>query len=162
MKIMQGINSNSQPVRNKKKKKIEKTHAKEKQSHVQDSIYVDWQFAYVHRVAGISLLSGKSTKHGYSFSLTHNSFSPLVLLSHNPVDTWVSTTGFVVQGISPKSQPVRKKKQRKHTPKESNHMHKTIFTWFGNLPTSIELQGFHYYQEKKKYKVRLQYFSLSF
>ena len=23
-------------------------------------------------------------------------------------------------------------------------MHKTIFTWFGNLPTSTELQGFHY------------------
>ena len=23
-------------------------------------------------------------------------------------------------------------------------MHKTIFTWFGNLPTSMELQGFHY------------------
>ena len=39
-------------------------------------------------------------------------------------------------------------------------MHKTIFTWFGNLPTSTKLQGFHYYQGKK-YKVRLQYFSLS-
>ena len=23
-------------------------------------------------------------------------------------------------------------------------MHKTIFTWFGNFPTSTELQGFHY------------------
>ena len=23
-------------------------------------------------------------------------------------------------------------------------MHKTIFTWFGNLPMSTELQGFHY------------------
>ena len=23
-------------------------------------------------------------------------------------------------------------------------MHKTKFTWFGNLPTSTELQGFHY------------------
>jgi len=51
---------NSQPVRNKKK--IEKTHAKEKQSHAQDNIYVIRQFAYVHRVTGISLLSGKSTK----------------------------------------------------------------------------------------------------
>ena len=28
--------------------------------------------------------------------------------------------------------------------KENNHTHKTIFTWFGNLPTSTELQGFHY------------------
>ena len=27
-------------------------------------------------------------------------------------------------------------------------MHKTIFTWFGNLPTFTELQGFHYYQGK--------------
>ena len=28
--------------------------------------------------------------------------------------------------------------------KENNHTHTTIFTWFGNLPTSTELQGFHY------------------
>ena len=28
--------------------------------------------------------------------------------------------------------------------KENNHTHKTIFTWFGNLSTSTELQGFHY------------------
>ena len=35
---LKGIKSNSQPVR--KKKKIEKTHAKEKQSHAQDSIDV--------------------------------------------------------------------------------------------------------------------------
>ena len=32
--------------------------------------------------------------------------------------------------------------------KENNHTHKTIFTWFGNLPTSMELQGFYYYQGK--------------
>ena len=40
-------------------KKIEKTHAKEKQSHAQDNIYVVWQFAYIHGVARISLLSGE-------------------------------------------------------------------------------------------------------
>ena len=28
--------------------------------------------------------------------------------------------------------------------KENNHTHKIIFTWFGNLLTSTELQGFHY------------------
>ena len=28
--------------------------------------------------------------------------------------------------------------------KENNHTHRTIFTWFGNLPTSTELQGFYY------------------
>ena len=28
--------------------------------------------------------------------------------------------------------------------KENNYTYKTIFTWFGNLPTFTELQGFHY------------------
>ena len=38
-------------------------------------------------------------------------------------------------------------------------MHKPIFTWFGNLPTSTELQGFHYYQGRiHSTKLRLQYF----
>ena len=32
--------------------------------------------------------------------------------------------------------------------KKNNHTHKTVFMWFGNLPTSTELQGFHYYQRK--------------
>ena len=41
------------------KQKIKKAHAKEKQSHTQDSIYVVRQFAYVHEVAKILLLSGK-------------------------------------------------------------------------------------------------------
>ena len=36
---------------------------KKKQSHAQDNIYVVRQFAYVHGVAGISLLSGKNTKY---------------------------------------------------------------------------------------------------
>ena len=47
------------------------------------------------------------------------------------------------------SKPVRNKKieKTKHQ-KKNNHTHKTIFTWFGNLPTSTELQGFHYYQRK--------------
>ena len=38
-------------------------------------------------------------------------------------------------------------------------MHKILFTWFDNLPTSTKLQGFHYYQEK--YKVRQYSFSLT-
>ena len=38
----------------------------------------------------------------------------------------------------------KQNKQRKHMPKKNNHTHMTIFTWFGNLPTSTELQGFHY------------------
>ena len=42
-----------------------------KQSHSQDNIYVVRQFAYVHRVVEISLLSGKNTEYklGYSFLL---------------------------------------------------------------------------------------------
>ena len=31
-------------------------------------------------------------------------------------------------------------------------MHKTVFTWFDNLLTFTELQGFHYYQGKKNTK----------
>ena len=46
----------------KKKKKKRKHTPKKKQLHAQDSIYVVRQFAYVHGVAGISLLSGKKYK----------------------------------------------------------------------------------------------------
>ena len=50
-----------------------------------------------------------------------------------------------VGNFNPKFQPVRNKTNRENTHvKENNHKHKTIFTWFGNLPTSTELQGFHY------------------
>ena len=38
----------------------------------------------------------------------------------------------------------KQKKIEKTHVKENNHTHKTIFTWFGNLPTSTELQRFHY------------------
>ena len=57
---MKGIKPNSQPMRNKK---IEKIHVKEKQSHAQDSIYVVRQFAYIHGIAGISLLSRKNIEY---------------------------------------------------------------------------------------------------
>ena len=55
------LTQNSQPVRNKQ---IKKTHVKEKQSHAKDNIYAVWQFAYVHGIARISLLSRKNTKYG--------------------------------------------------------------------------------------------------
>ena len=52
-----------------------------KNNYTQDSIYVVWQFAYVHRVTGISLLSGKDTEYknyGYNlFSLIKNMATPL-------------------------------------------------------------------------------------
>ena len=40
----------------------------------------------------------------------------------------------------------KQKKIEKTHAKKDNHTYKTIFMWFGNLPTSTELQGFHYYQ----------------
>ena len=41
-----------------------------------------------------------------------------------------------------------KKIEKKKRQKKNNHTHKRVFTWFGNLPTSTELQGFHYYKRK--------------
>ena len=55
---------------------------------------------------------------------------------------------WILQGINPNSQPMRKKKIEKTHAKENNHTHKIIFRWFGNLPTSTKLQRFHYYQGK--------------
>ena len=53
-----------------------------------------------------------------------------------------------------------RERERKHTLKKNNHMHKTIFTWFGNLPTSTKLQGFYYYQGKIQ-SAATMFFSLS-
>ena len=53
-----------------KQKNRENKTPKEKQSHAQDSIYVVRQFAYVHRIAGISLLSKKITMCGYNVFLS--------------------------------------------------------------------------------------------
>ena len=44
------------------------------------------------------------------------------------------------------SQTCEKQNREKHTPKKNNHTHEIVFTWFKNLLTSTELQGFHYYQ----------------
>ena len=66
MFYLKGINPNSLPVRNKKKK--EKTHAKKK-NHTHKTIFT-WfgKFAYVYGVARISLLLGKNTKCSYKFA----------------------------------------------------------------------------------------------
>ena len=53
-----------------KQKNRENKAPKEKQSHAQDNIYVVWQFADVHRVAEISLLSKKITMCGYCVFLS--------------------------------------------------------------------------------------------
>ena len=51
-----------------------------KQSHTQDSIYVVRQFAYVHGVAGISLLSRKNTEYNLAATISlyiYNTATPL-------------------------------------------------------------------------------------
>ena len=56
-------------MRNKKNR--ENTRQR-KQSHAQDNIYVVQQFAYVHKVAGISLLSGKKKIQDVATIILHN------------------------------------------------------------------------------------------
>ena len=52
-------------------KKIKKTNAKKKkQSNAQKNIYMVRQFAYIHGIARISLLSRKYIKCGYSVSVS--------------------------------------------------------------------------------------------
>ena len=62
-------------------------------------------------------------------------------------------------GIQPKFQTCEKQKNReKKRQKKNNHKHKTIFTWFGNLPTSTKLQRFHYYKRKLQCVVTVFFF----
>ena len=63
-------------------------------------------------------------------------------------------------GIQLKFQTCVKQKKIEKTKcqKKNNHMHKTVFTWFGNLPTSTELQGFHYYKRKLQCAVTVFFF----
>ena len=57
------------------------------------------------------------------------------------------------------SKPVRNKKiEKRKRQKKNNHTHKTIFTWFGNLPMSTELQRFHYYKRKLQCAVTVFFF----
>ena len=46
------------------------TPKKNNNNHIQDSIYMVWQIAYVHRVAGIWLFLGKNTKCGSTVFLS--------------------------------------------------------------------------------------------
>ena len=51
-------------------KKNREKYMSKKNKHTQDSIYVIRQFAYVHRVAGVSLFSRKNTECGSTFFLS--------------------------------------------------------------------------------------------
>ena len=60
--------------------------------------------------------------------------------------------GLSLKGINTKFPTCKKQKIEKINTKKNNHTHKIVFIWFSNLSTSTELQRFHYYQKKKKYK----------
>ena len=79
----------------KQKNKENKT-PKVKQSHAQDSIYVVRQFAYVHRVAGISLLSKKITMCGYSVFLSKKQQQDKTLITKKKNSFYILRTGFIM------------------------------------------------------------------
>ena len=79
-----------------KQKKIEKTHAKES-NQMHKNIYVVRQFAYVHRVAEISLLSGKKKYKGrlQFFSISHKH-------GNTTFKTLITKVGFYIYKMGPK------------------------------------------------------------
>ena len=78
-----------------KQKNRENKAPKEKQSHAQDSIYMVRQFAYVHRVAGISLLSKKITMCGYNVFLSQKQQQDKTLITKKN-SFYVLCTGFTM------------------------------------------------------------------
>ena len=78
-----------------KQKNREKKTPKEKQSHAQNSIYMVRQFAYVHRVAGISLLSKKITMCGYSVFLFQKQQQDKTLITKKN-GFYILHTGFIM------------------------------------------------------------------
>ena len=79
-----------------KQKNRENKAPKEKQSHAHDSIYVVQQFAYVHRVAGISLLSKKITMCGYSVFLSQKQQQDKTLITKKKNGFYIPRTGFTM------------------------------------------------------------------
>ena len=91
---MLGIQPKFQTCEKQKKNRENKT-SKEKQSHAQDSIYVVRQFAYVQRVAGISLLSKKITMCGYSVFLSQKQQQDKTLITKKN-GFYILRTGFIM------------------------------------------------------------------
>ena len=79
-----------------KQKNRENKTPKVKQSHAQDSIYVVRQFAYVHRVARISLLSKKITMYGYSVFLSQKQQQDKTLITKKKNSFYILRTGFTM------------------------------------------------------------------
>ena len=79
-----------------KQKNRENKTPKVKQSHAQDSIYVVRQFAYVHGVAEISLLSKKITMCGYSVFLSQKQQQDKTLITKKKNSFYILRTGFTM------------------------------------------------------------------
>ena len=81
-----------------KQKNRENKVPKKKQSHAQDSIYVVQQFAYVHKVAGISLLSKKITMCGYNAFLSQKQQQDKTLITKKKKKNgfYILRTGFTM------------------------------------------------------------------
>ena len=79
-----------------KQKNRENKAPKEKQSHIHDSIYVVWQFAYVHKVAWISLLSKKITMCGYSVFLSQKQQQDKTLITKKRNGFYILRIGFIM------------------------------------------------------------------
>ena len=67
-------------MRNKKKNR--ENTCQRKQLHAQDNIYMVRQFAYVHRVAGISLLSGKNTEYKIATTIFFSHIKNMATTQH--------------------------------------------------------------------------------
>ena len=76
---------------------------KRKQSHAQDNIYVVRQFAYVHGVVGISLLSGKNTE--YKIAATILFLSPSRMRQQQPtiLKTLIMAKSVYIYEMDPKN-----------------------------------------------------------
>ena len=79
-----------------KQKNRENKTPKVKQSHAQDSIYVVRQFAYVHRIAEISLLSKKITMCGYSVFLSQKQQQDKTLITKKKNSFYILRIGFTM------------------------------------------------------------------
>ena len=73
-----------------KQKNRESKTPKEKQSHAQENIYMVQQFTYVHRIAGISLLSKKITMCGYSVFLSQKQQQDKTLITKKKKTAFIS------------------------------------------------------------------------
>ena len=104
-----------------------------------------------HSLGLLFTLLLQMTKWPFPFIFSpHSSFllSTLFKLSHNKGKhtSLDFCTWYICRELTRIPNLWETKKIEKTHAKENNHTHKTIFTWFGNLPTSTEWQGFHYYQ----------------